>query len=83
MLNFQEIIDNKKIEVEELKSKQKIDGATTVVRSLGHGRSFKNALTENKFTIIPELKKSDPWRGLFRENYDVAGRIRKRRYEPK
>ena len=72
MLNFQEIIDNKKIEVEELKSKQKIDGATTVVRSLGHGRSFKNALTENKFTIIPELKKSDPWRGLFRENYDVA-----------
>ncbi|MCD4657296.1 MAG: indole-3-glycerol phosphate synthase TrpC [Planctomycetes bacterium] len=72
MLNFQEIIDNKKIEVDELKSRQKIDGTTTVVRSVGQVRSFKNALTENVFTIIPELKKSDPWRGMFRENYDVA-----------
>ena len=71
MLNFQQIIEDKIIEVENLKQRLKTQGATTVIRPHENVRSFKNILSENQFTIIPELKKADPWRGLFRENYDV------------
>ena len=71
METFKKIIETKRKEVEELKQRMREQGSTTVIRSMGEVRSFKQALKEESFLVIPELKKADPWRGTFRTDYNV------------
>ncbi len=71
MLEFDEIIENKKAEVEKLKQSLREQGSTTVIRSMSEIRSFKQVLKKGEFVIVPELKKADPWRGVFRKEYNV------------
>ena len=71
MPTLDEILAHKRLEVEALKARLRRTGSTTVMRAMGHVRSFADAITADQMVIVPEVKKADPWRGVFNEQLDA------------
>ncbi|MGE0431895.1 MAG: indole-3-glycerol phosphate synthase TrpC [Planctomycetota bacterium] len=69
--SLDEILAHKRLEVEALKARLRRTGSTTVMRAMGHVRSFADAITADDMVIVPEVKKADPWRGVFNADLDA------------
>ena len=72
MPSLDEILAHKRMEVEALKARLRRAGSTTVMKGVGNIRSMRDAIqSQPGLSIIPELKKADPWRGLLHERYQA------------
>lgn len=74
--SLDDIVSHKRIEVEALKVRLRRMGNTTVMRAMTNVRSLKAVLRPGGQArpapmVIPELKKADPWRGIFRDPFDI------------
>ncbi len=67
-----EIVANKKRELEEKKKKVSIEDLFEKIRELPLIRNFKASLKGNELALIAELKKASPSSGLIREDFDVV-----------
>lgn len=70
-----EIVNNKKLEVAELKKKTSLDQLKEKVSVLGKCRNFYKAVTKENprgLNVIAEVKKASPSAGVIREDFDPA-----------
>ncbi|MDP3012654.1 MAG: indole-3-glycerol phosphate synthase TrpC, partial [Candidatus Subteraquimicrobiales bacterium] len=67
---LKEIIEYKKKELEERKSKVPLENLLEKIRRLPPVRDFKAALTGNGLSLIAEIKKASPSAGVIREDFD-------------
>lgn len=67
------IVETKKTEVEQLKSRMKLEDARLATAEMPLTRGFADALSagkNRKLGLIAEVKKASPSKGLIRENFD-------------
>ncbi len=65
-----EIVEKKKEELEKYLTKSSIETFRERIEQLPKTDSFRNALKKNKISVIAEVKKASPSRGVFKEDFD-------------
>jgi len=70
---LERIVENKKIEVRQLKKERSLLILKESLRNITPPRDFKTALTGRDCSIIAEVKKRSPSKGLIRKDFDPVG----------
>jgi indole-3-glycerol phosphate synthase len=71
-VSLKEIVDNKKLSVENKKNKMPRGRLEELLTKLGPARDFRKAVSKNgRIKIIGEIKRASPSAGLIRKDFDV------------
>ncbi len=68
---LQKIIDEKKKDLVRFKKENNLEELKNIAKNIGNRPSFKDALERKGLSIIGELKKASPSKGIIREEFEL------------
>ncbi|WP_018249149.1 indole-3-glycerol phosphate synthase TrpC [Orenia marismortui] len=66
------IVNHKKVEVEKQKQEESLDDLKRIIKGRDNTKNFKVALKDQGMSLIAELKKASPSKGLIRDDFQVV-----------